>query len=176
MYIWIGCGLPEEFETTLRRKTLPVAQACGLGLEPFTLPQHISLKISFDARNHTEEILDAVEEILRRERAFAVEPTGISRQGNILWIPFRENGTLRRLHNLLDRELKRQFGIEQHLFDCAFLFHSTIFIGGEEKVARGAEKLSDLCLPEKLMVNRFLLGVSPEGRAGTYRVVREIKI
>ncbi len=176
MYIWIGCALPENFERMLRKRTCPVAEELGLGLEPFGLPQHISLKISFEAGERTAEILDMVEGLLRREREFAVQPTGVERQGNILWIPFRENGTLRRLHNLLDRELKQRFGVEQHIFDRAFLFHSTIYIGEETKVAQGQERLADLCLPETLEVNRFLLGVSPDGKAGTYRVVREINV
>lgn len=176
MYIWIGCALPETFERELRERTLPLAEELKLGLEPFSLPQHISLKISFEDGGRTEEVLAAVEEMLRKERAFAVHPAGIERHGSILWITFRENGTLRRLHNLLDRELKQRFCIEQHLFDRAFMFHSSIYIGEEALVIQGEERLRDLRLPEELRVNRFLLGMSPAGKAGTYQVVREIKV
>ena len=176
MYIWIGCGLPEEFENALRERTRPLAEALALGLEPFSLPQHISLKISFDGGDRTKEILDTVAKLLAQTRPFTVHPAGLARQGGILWITFRENPALSELHRLLDRALKQQFGIGQHAFDRAFLFHSTVYIGEENRIALAEESLRDLTLPETLQIRRFFLGVSPNGQAGTYRVVRTVDI
>lgn len=176
MYIWIGCKLPKEFEEEIRQHCLKRNEEIGLDTTAFFLPQHISLKISFDAGSQWQGILDAAEALLRRESPFDVNPSGIETAGSILWITFRENGQLRRLHNVLDKTLKQDFGIPQHLFDKAFVFHSTLFIGEAQRLAQMQAGLNDFVLPEKLAVDTFLLGLSETGRAGEYRVVREIKL
>lgn len=70
MYIWTGCKLPAGFEQQIRKRCAEVNQGIGLDTSGFTLPQHISLKISFDAGERTEDILDAIEGLLRRENPF----------------------------------------------------------------------------------------------------------
>ena len=49
MYIWIGCKLPAGFEREVRTFCLEQNRDIGLNTVAFTLPQHISLKISFEA-------------------------------------------------------------------------------------------------------------------------------
>lgn len=175
MFVWTGCRLPECFERDIRRELLRANEDVGLDVSGFTLPQHISLKISFDAGDRYPEILDLIEGLLRREAPFSVIPTGIEQHGRILWITFRENGTLRRLHHILDRELWNVFGIPQHLFDRDFMFHSTLCQGGEDQLRVVRERLSDYLLPKKLEIDRYLLGLSELGTSGSYRVVREIR-
>lgn len=174
MYIWIGCRLPVEFERTIRSRCLELNRDIGLGTVAFSLPQHISLKISFDAGAQTPEILDAVEAILRKEKQFYVNPHAIETAGSILWITFQENDTLRKLHHLLDRTLEQDFGVPQHPFDKDFLFHSTLFLGEPERLARMQAGLSGFALPPELAVDTFLLGLSETGEAGSFRVVRQI--
>lgn len=174
MYIWIGCRLPVEFEQQLRQQCIPIAQEMMLDTVAFSLPQHISLKISFDAGKDHQQILYFLQELLRNEPPFYVNPKPIERQGNILWIPFRENGQLRHLHDLLDRQLRLRFGIPQHIFDKAFAFHSTLFFGPEDTLDRAKLALLDLSLPEQLQIDTILLGISETGKPGSYRVVREI--
>lgn len=176
MYIWIGCRLPEEFEDSLRARCVPLGQELGLDLAGFSLPQHISLKISFDAGERYGEILDYLERMLKKEKEFYVNLSGIERMGNILWQAFRENGTLRRLHNMLDQELNARFDISQHLFDKAFAFHSTLFLGEPERLDMAQSALADIQLPETLRIDTFLLGVSETGTSGSYYVVRQIQI
>lgn len=174
MYIWIGCKLPGEFERQVRRVVTERGEDLALDISGFSLPQHISLKISFEAGDRWEEILDSVERILRLEEDIRVIPAGIEQQGNILWVAFRENGQLRRLHNLLDRELRKDFGIPQHLFDKAFRFHSTLCLGKQEDLPVLRQLLKALSLPEELEIDGFLLGISETGKSGTYRIVRQI--
>ena len=174
MYIWIGCKLPEEFERRVRKLVTEHGEDLALDFSCFSLPQHISLKISFEAGDHWEKILDSVERILRLEEDIRAVPAGIEQQGNILWVAFRENGQLRRLHNLLDRELRKDFGIPQHLFDKAFRFHSTLCFGRQEDLLVLQQRLQGLSLPEELESEAFLLGISETGKSGTYRVVRQI--
>lgn len=176
MYIWIGCRLPEEFENALRARCVPLGQELGLDLAGFSLPQHISLKISFEAGERYGEILDFLEKVLKKEKEFYVNLSDVERMGNILWLAFRENGTLRRLHNMLDVELNNRFGISQHLFDKAFAFHSTLFLGEPERLDMARLVLADLQLPETLRIDTFLLGVSETGTSGSYQVVRKIQV
>lgn len=168
--------MPTDFERNIRSVCLAQNEDIGLDTSGFALPQHILLKISFEAGEQLEGILDAVEALLRRECQFYVNPSAIELVGNILWIAFKENGTLRRLHNLLDRNLKRDFGIPQHFFDKVFRFHSTLFVGHEEDIQRIHGLLKDYPCPEALSIDTFLLGVSESGKSGTYRVIREIKL
>ena len=176
MYIWIGCKLPEEFERKIRAKCMPVAAKLDLDTVAFTLPQHISLKISFEAAQRWEEILDTLCSLLQKEKEFVVHPKAVQQEGNILWISFRENDTLLRLHHCLDELLCRKFGIAQHLFDRAFQFHSTLFFGQPDSVALAAEVLHGYPLSEKLRIDTFLLGISESGKPGTYSVVRTIDL
>lgn len=176
MYIWIGCELPKEFELELRDMCLEASEGLELDFACFTLPQHISLKISFDAGQNYEPVLDFIEEVLRKEKRFYVNPKEPEQAGSILWLAFRESGTLRRLHNILDRDLKRRFGVPQHLFDKAFAFHSTLAMGSAEEITAYKARLTGLELPERLEIRAFLLGISESGKAGTYRVVRRTEL
>ena len=45
-----------------------------------------------------------------------------------------------------------------------------------EKVAQMEKLLSDYPIEQQLSVDTFLLGLSETGKAGTYRVVRQIKV
>ena len=86
MYIWIGCGLPAEFEREIRARCERECGDLALDAVAFTLPQHISLKISFDAGEEYEAVLDALEDILHREEKFyvnlkAVNAYALTRRG-----------------------------------------------------------------------------------------------
>lgn len=174
MYIWIGCKLPGEFERQVRGLVAEYGEDLAPDISGFSLPQHISLKISFEAGKRWEEIMDKIGQILRSEENIHVTPAGVEQQGNILWVAFRENAQLRRLHNLLDRELRKDFGIPQHLFDKAFRFHSTLCLGKQEDLRVLLERIKAVSLPGELEIDAFLLGISETGKSGTYRVVRQI--
>ena len=176
MYIWIGCELPKEFELDIRDACLEASEGLNLDFSGFTLPQHISLKISFQAGEEYTPVLDFIEKLLRKEKQFYVNPKAPEQAGSLLWLAFRENGTLRRLHNILDQELKGQYGVPQHLFDKAFAFHSTLAVGEPGEIQGLHQRLGDLKLPESLEIRAFLLGISETGKSGTYRVVRRIEI
>jgi hypothetical protein len=57
------------------------------------------------------------------------------------------------------------------------LFHSTLFIDESvEKISKMSEYLQDRSIARVLTVDTFLLGFSETGKAGTYRVVRQIQV
>ncbi len=175
MYIWIGCALPEDFEASIRRAALDANREIGANTAAFSLPQHISLKISFDARDRAAEILAALDTLLSNEAPFYVNPKTIEQNGSILWVTFEENERLSRLHRLLDGVLEQKFGIPQHPFDRTFLFHSTLFQDeNNEKLSQIIRAMADFPLPAHLQIDRFLLGTSPNGTPGSYQVVAQI--
>lgn len=176
MYIWTGCKLPEDFEYALRQRCLQSNEIPGLDASGFSLPQHISLKQSFDTNADIGPIMDAIEALLRQERPFYVNPSVIEQQYHCLWVSFEENEVLSRLHSRLDTLLSDRFGIPQHLYDRYFQFHSTLFLGEPENLQQMRVILSDFQLPQQLKVDTFLLGVSETGKSGSYRVVRTVKV
>jgi len=173
MYIWIGCKLPEDFETEIRSYCLERNRSLGLDTTAFLLPQHISLKISFSS-DQPEVVLEDLERFLSAQSPFTVQIKGAERAGNILWVPIAENAGLQRLHAQLDARLEQRFQIPQHEFDKCFLFHSTLFIDPDgEKLAQMEKILAEYPVERELLVDTFLIGLSETGKPGTYRVVRE---
>ena len=176
MYIWVGCKLPEDFERKIRSLCLEQNKALGLNTAAFSLPQHVSLKISFQSERH-EEILDYLEEFLSKQSPFPLRIQGAAQEGNILWLPVAENETLRRLHDQLDIELEQRFSIPQHEFDKCFLFHSTLFMDEDtDKLSRMCQLLEAHPIEQDLQVDTFLLGLSENNLPGECRIVRQIQI
>lgn len=176
MYIWIGCKLPDNFEKEIRTRCLMLNEKIGLDTAAFTLPQHISQKISFEVAQY-EAVLGDLAAFLSKQTPFSVCIQNPVQAGNILWMPITENEQLQRLHRELDARLETQFGVPQHPFDKAFLFHSTLFMDEDTgKIAQMGKLLSDYPIERQLTVDTFLLGISETGKAGTYRVVRQIKV
>lgn len=176
MYIWTGCCLPEAFAEPLRRQVEAANRDLQQDLSGFTLPQHISLKISFEGGDATAEILDAIEGVLRQEKEFYVNPIAIEQKYNCLWVAFQAQEQLTRLHETLDSMLESRFGIPRHLYDQYFQFHSTLCLGQPEKLLQLLQRLGEVELPETLKVDTFAMGVSESGKSGTYRVARTVKV
>ena len=176
MYLWVGCKLPEEFEQEIRRHCLILNQLIGLDTVAFELPQHISLKISFQAE-HPDEILAHLEAFLSTQAPFDVQILNAEQFGQILWLTISENETLNRLHAELDAQLEHRFEIPQHEFDKCFKFHSTLFMDADtQKVSQMYATLKDYPFTRKLTVDTFLLGQSETGKPGTCSIVRRIKV
>ena len=165
MYLWIGCKLPEEFECAIRSRCLTLNETIGLNTIPFSLPQHISLKISFEAGEQYPQIIQWLETALLSHHRFYVNLLPPEQMGNILWLPVAENPHLTRLHEMLDRELENRFGIPQHPFDKAFLFHSTLFMDeNTQKLSQMKAELASMTFPAPLPIDSFLIGISTDGK------------
>lgn len=176
MYIWIGCKLPDEFEKEIRAHCLALNEQIGLDPVAFLLPQHISLKISFET-DRAEEVLEDLAQFAADQNPFTVRLKGIEQAGNILWMPVATNDHLQQLHDTLDARLQSRFGIPQHEFDKCFLFHSTLFMDGDkEKLAQMQVALAGYPVARELVVDTFLLGQSATGKPGTCHIVRKIKV
>ena len=176
MFLWVGCKLPENFEKTLRAHCLALNEKIGLGTAPFSLPQHISLKISFDAGEQCRRITQWLETELKTESRFYVNLLPPEQMASILWLPVADNPRLTALHEKLDRELEHRFGIPQHPFDREFRFHSTLFMDEDtEKLSQMAALLSPLTFPDPLPIDTFLIGLSADGKTD-FQILREVNI
>jgi len=176
MYLWVGCKLPEAFEQEIRQQCLVLNQEVGLDTVAFELPQHISLKISFQTED-PEAVTDFLTGFLAEQKAFSVRIKEAEQNGAILWMPVEENEMLDQLHAQLDGLLESRFNIPQHPFDKCFLFHSTLFLDtDEEKIRVMNQLLAEYPLKRELQVDTFLLGASETGKPGTCRIIREIKV
>ena len=176
MYLWVGCKLSEDFEQEVRCHCLILNRQIGLDTVAFELPQHISLKISFQT-DCLKGILEYLEAFLSAQQPFDVQILRAEQNGHILWLTVAGNEALFRLHRELDIRLETLFDIPQHEFDRNFAFHSTLFMDkNTEKIAQMENALNAYPFARKLPVDTFLLGISETGAAGTYRVIREIKV
>lgn len=176
MYIWVGCKLPEAFEQEIRSCCLERNKNIGLDTVAFSLPQHVSLKISFQSQRY-QEIIEDLAAYLAVQKPFSLQIRRAEQQGNILWMPVAENEQLRRLHTELDTRMESRFGIGQHEFDKCFLFHSTLFMDPDmEKITRMHGALAEYPIERELRVDTFLLGLSETGKPGECRIVRQIQV
>ena len=176
MYIWIGCRLPQSFETALRQFCRQANADLQLSEAAFQLPQHISLKISFDAGDHWQAVIERLKSWCNAQRPCTVSLQSPQQVPGVLWLPVAENDTLRKLHRDLDALLETEFHIPQHPFDKDFRFHSTLFQDADEKLAQIYPRLTDLHFPEPLGINTFLLGIAQENAPGAYRVTEQITV
>ena len=171
MYVWIACDLSEALADT-RAACIEYNKALGLSEVAFSLPQHLSLKISFEVPdNKVNHVIDAVSRLLSLAPRFEVDGPTPNIFGSILWLRFTENKMLKKLHDTLDRMLKEEFGIPQHEFDLDFKYHSTLFIDGNiSKLQIMYRKLISLTVPKKIVIDKFLVGTSKSGKMGEYAV------
>ena len=175
-YIWTAADVSRPL-ADIRRRALRENRAIGLSEVSYSLPQHISLKISFPVPEDTvEAVTEALSAYFRRQEPFSAQVTGIRRRPGLLWVEFVPGEELTRLHRELDSLMAHQFAIPQHPFDTRFRFHSTLFLDpDEEKLARMVQALQAAPLPETVPVRGFLIGGSESGKAGSYRVIRQVQ-
>lgn len=174
MYIWIACDVSKSLHQ-IRDLCNEKNKEFGLCEVAFSLPQHISLKISFDVPDSVATcVIDDVSEYLSMEHAFYLDAPRPEIFGSILWLKFEDSEILSRLHRKLDSLLLDKYTVAQHEFDKRFAFHSTLFIDGEKNLLPMYEYVSGLEIPLKVEVSSFIIGTSESGNAGTYSVIKTI--
>ena len=176
MYIWIACDISESYGR-VREKCIENNRDLHINELAFLLPQHISLKISFRVDDSvSENVISEVASYLSDQPAFDIGEPVPELFGNILWLRFPEAGIMQELHSQLDSQLSDKFGIPRHEFDCDFIFHSTLFIDDNVDLLRKMYKrMSGIPLPKSTIINRFIIGSSDSGEAGTYSVLKIVE-
>lgn len=171
MYLWIAADVSEALQP-LRME----AQKHNPGLNEvaFMLPQHISLKISFHVPSEIcDEVIEQITTLLTNTKPITVTFKGLEQAGDILWL--RADDALHNLHNQLDQLLFEHFNIPQHPLDKAFIFHSTLFIDKNQDLLQAiSKKLTNY--PPAVTIANYIIGISPDGTPGSYRVIKNIRI
>ena len=174
MYIWTACDVSKVFDS-LRDACIKINRAFNLDEVAFSLPQHISLKISFEVDDSVAaDVIEFISEYLSGQGSFNINGPKVELFDSILWLAFDEDSNLSRIHLELDTLLWEKYGIPLHEFDRSFKFHSTLFIDEPKGLVKIQELISRLSLPDKVSINSFLIGTSSSGKAGEYSVIKKI--
>lgn len=173
MYIWTGADVNDQLETLCSVKH---EAETALGLQDFKLPLHISLKMSFLV---PDDQIDAVMECLTAY-CYSLSPIlvpvrGLEKENGIVWLRYGECPELSTMHDQLNVLMQDRFGIALHPYDSDFIFHTTLFMDQDnDKLAHAYEMVRSIPLPTTLRVSRCLIGMSPSGKPGDYRIVRTV--
>lgn len=93
--------MPKEYETKVRDICNIHNQNIDLDNVAFYLPQHISLKISFECKEYLKAI-KILEDILSETEPITVEVVGINKIPSIIWLDIGENEKLKSIHENID--------------------------------------------------------------------------
>ena len=180
MYIWIGLVLEKDDENYIRNICKEENKYFNINEQAFTLPQHISLKTSFNVDEYVK-VIQYLKEELKDINAIDLETCNLTIiDGKVIWLDIEENTFLRELHNKINLLLKEKFNIGLSGFDGEnFKFHSTLF---QETVYNENINKIGLILKEKMKIpflvhiKELSFGISEVGRVGTYKIIDKIEL
>ena len=172
MFVWVGIDVDGQYDE-IRAKAMEVDKEMCFKHSCFTLPMHISLKISFEIdKNQFENIVETILSVYENIKPFEIPVKRVENHGNICWIRMWDNASLNALSAQINGILAENHGIPLHEYDLDFQFHTSLFMDDDHgKVDAAYNQVKDVKLPEKLIANRFVIGTSESGRLGTYKVV-----
>jgi 2'-5' RNA ligase len=137
MYFCIAGLLEDDSQNEIRKKVVETLRHHRVGVTALLLPQHISLKISF-ATEKVDDLVSYFDELclnhlpiqvaLQNLEAVAIDEPGL--KTGLLWYNVSDDGSLRKIHNQLNKDLPQRLGISNSSIDGErFRFHSTIAYG-----------------------------------------------
>ena len=180
MYIWIGLVLEKDDENYIRDICKEENKYFNINEQAFTLPQHISLKTSFNA-NEYAKVIQYLKEELKDINAIELKACNLTIiDGKVIWLDIEENTFLRELHNKINLLLKEKFNIGLSGYDGEnFKFHSTLFQETEynENINKiGLVLKENMKIPFLVNIKELSFGISEVGRVGTYKVIEKIEL
>ena len=175
MYIWVGVDVEEQLQS-MKILAKAVEEAIGFTHSNFTLPMHVSLKMSFFvADERFEEAVEALAEFFNGLSPFSAPVEGVEQLDGIVWIRLRENAALNAVHDGLNNLMRERFGVGLHAYDEDYKFHVTLFMDEEQTKLKNAYKsVVNAPLPPSFSLNRFVIGCSPNGKLGSYQVYKRV--
>lgn len=175
MYIWVGCDINPKF-IEYREKVKEYNADLQLSEAALKLPQHISLKITFEMEEEiAKHCIKDIIELLKTAKPFTAKVEKIEmHEGGIIWLRMEENEEFKTLHEELD-QIAISYAVKPHALDKQFIFHSTVIMDeNTENLAAMYEKIKTLPYPEELKINTFLIGNSEDNV--NFKIVRRIKV
>lgn len=177
MYIWIGIDVDNQLEK-IKTKAIKIEKDLNFLNSNFTLPLHISFKITFlvDENIHND-VINTILDYYYSLKEFDVETSGIENFNSIIWIKMKQNNILDKIHDDLNDLLLKKYNIGLHPYDLDYLFHTTLFMeGDEEKINKAYQLIKDEVLPNKLTVNKLVIGTSQTGKLGSYSIYKTVNL
>ena len=177
MYIWIGINVDSQL-CDVKKQALEIDRRLNFKNSCFTLPLHISLKISLPVDDSKiQSVTGDIVEYYQSLKPFQIAIKGLEKDKNILWIRMVNNGDIDRIHDDLNEMLLERYSIGLHEYDLDYKFHTTLFMDGDEdKISKAYEYIKGVALPPSLTIDSFLIGTSKSGALGTYSVFKEIRV
>lgn len=177
MYVWTAINIDDQLNE-IKAQAQVIEQKMNFANSAFTLPSHISLKISFFVDDKIYPcVLQTLLDYYKTVKPFSVDVNDIEIEDTIVWIRIKENDTLRQIHKELDRILQEKYNILPHKFDLNFKFHSTLFLDSDkEKISAAYDQIKNVELPLSLCAHKLVIGASASGDIGTYRVTHNIDL
>lgn len=177
MYIWVGIKT-EDHLLPIKEAAMKAEKAVGFESSCYTLPMHISLKMSFSVSEADFiSIISDIEKLLSSISPFTVKIKGVETEDVIVWIRMEDDYVLNGIHDSLNTMLLSKYGIGLHEYDCDYKFHTTLFMDEDsDKLKKAYELIKDSPIPREMHLDTFVIGTSDSGRLGTYTVIKEIKV
>lgn len=177
MYIWTGIDVDSQL-TEVKSQVKALEESIGFNNSNFTLPFHISLKISFEVDDAIyPDVVNTIIEYYKILKPFDIEVSGIEIENVIVWLRMKGSEIINKIHDDLDRILMEKYGVPRHEYDLDYKFHTTFFMDSdEEKISSAYREIKDIKIPSSLYVDSFLIGASETGALGTYKVTHNIEI
>lgn len=177
MYIFLAIDVDNQFPEIKNRAKL-IDKSIGFENSCFTLPLHISLKASFKIANSIFDSL--IEEIINYYlsiKPFKIDVNKLEMFDNIMWIRMNRNEELDRVHDDLNRILLEKYNILLHEYDLDYKYHTTLFMdNNRDNINKAYNMIMGIELPQSIIANHFIIGVSETGELGSYRVYRKITL
>ena len=175
MFVWVGINVEDQLKE-VRMAVDSVFEKIDISNVTCQLPLHISLKISFEIENELfESVLTDILDVYNNQKSFEIKIKGIEKHENIEWIRMYSNEQLEALATSLNMMLKDKYGIPLHEYDLDFIFHTTLFMDDDaDKINAANALLGNVCLPQTLEANAFVIGTSETGKNGTYSIYKII--
>lgn len=174
MFVWIGIDVDSQL-ADIKEGAQDVEKKVGFDHSNFTLPLHISLKITFPV---DDALFDAVKadiiKVFDEFEPFNITVDGIEFEDTICWILMERNPSLDGIHDRLNEVMLQKYGVPLHEYDMDYKFHTTLFMDDDiQRVDEAYELICGAAVPEVLYANKFVIGTSDTGALGTYKVVYE---
>ena len=175
MFIWVGIDVDSQLKE-IKERAKVIENELIFKHSNFTLPLHISLKISFEVEeNIFQDVIEDIREVYNQTAPFEIKTKAIIHENNIAWIRMEENPTLMELSRKINNQMLTKYNVPLHEYDLDGKFHTTLFMDEDcQKVKQAYTKIQPIQVPAQLTAERFLIGISASGRLGTYSVYKAI--
>ena len=171
MYIWTGINVDNALRK-VKEKAQAIYNTLPFSERLFTMPMHVSLKMSFEVPDEEAQmVIAALQRLFATQPSFGMQVIGLEQYDNIAWIRIVRSAKLDKLHDDILALLQTQFGVQPHEYDLDYTYHVTLFMDDDAEVVKcAAEQISTTPLPKLLTVDTFAIGTSEDGKIGTWTV------